>query len=278
MMCTLLPFGVGHEYTSIIEQSLARNCGTTLAVMVNPFRRWFGASRERDGWAAAAEWAQGDGHRFARSRDGSGFVVEPGQGAAGWRLEWGASQRHYIDGPELRLRAEAGPPGDLQMLIATRALMSSLEQQVFEEFTEGKLTRMDDNTPEEMRWLVLYPKVPRAELGVLRERFGALSNLPRAAPLWLDAPLLQQLDASSTWLAADKPLLLVLQRSRLTLRCAQAEEPTPAAMRGALALFGVALAAARRVGAEVMRGTVDAGRPTAWGPPSALPEGDPKPV
>jgi hypothetical protein len=245
--------------------------------MINPFRRWFGASREPDGWAAAADWARSGGHRFARSRDGSGFVVEPGPGGAGWRLEWGASQRHYIDGPELRLRAEAGPPGDLQMLIATRALMSSLEQQVFEEFTEGKLTRMDDNTPEEMRWLVLYPKVPRARLGVLRERFGALSNLPRAAPLWLDAPLLQQLDASSTWLAADTPLVLVLQRSRLTLRCAQTE-PTPAAMRGALGLFGVALAAARRVGAEVMRGAVDAGRPTAWGPPSALPEGDPNPV
>jgi hypothetical protein len=245
--------------------------------MVNPFRRWFGGSQGRGSWAAAAEWAESGGHRFARSRDGSGFVVEPGKGGAGWRLEWGAPQRRYIDGPELRLRAEAGPPGDLQMLIATRPLMSSLEQQVFEEFTESNLTRMDDSTPEEMRWLVLYPKVPRAELGVLRERFGALSNLPRAAPLWLDAPLRQQLDASSTWLAADKPLALVLQRSRLTLRCALAE-PTPAAMRGALGLFGVALAAARRVGAAVMRGAVDAGRPTAWGPPSALPEGDPNAV
>jgi len=242
--------------------------------MHNPFRRWFGTSQERDGWAAASDWALANGHRFARSSDGSGFVIEAGPAGAAWRLEWGASQRHYIHGPELRLRAEVGATGDMQMLIATRALMTLLEQQVYEEFTESNLTRMDDNTPEEMRWLVLYPKVPRAELGGLRERFGALSNLPRAALLWLDASLAQQLDASAAWLAADSPLALVLQRGRLTLRCAQAE-PALAALQGALGLFAAALAAARRVGDELARGTIGAGRPSTWGPPSAMPKVDP---
>jgi hypothetical protein len=175
--------------------------------MINPFRRWFSGSREGDRWIAAADWAEAKGHRFARSRDGSGFVIEPGKASLGWRLEWGAPQRHYFSGPELRVRAEVGATGELQMLVITRDLMALLEQQVFEESTDGTETRMDDDLPEEMRWLVLYTKVPRSELGVLRERFGALSNFPRAALSWLDAPLTQQLETSSVWLAADQALV-----------------------------------------------------------------------
>lgn len=243
--------------------------------MVNPFRRWFGGSRDGKGWSAAAAWAAASGHRFARSRDGSGFVIEPGQGSAGWRLEWGEPQRHYIGERELRLRGEVGATGDLQMLIATRALLTLFEQQVFEDFTESNQTRIDDSTPEEMRWMVLYPKVPRAELGVLRERFGALSNYPRAALLWLEGPLSQQLDDSAAWLAGEQPLALVMQRGRLTLRSALAQPALPV-LQGALALFNGALAAARKVGEALAQGAIDGGRPTAWGPPSAMPEADPR--
>ena len=243
--------------------------------MQNLFMRWFGGPRDAADWGAVADWANAAGHRFTRSRDGSGFIVQPAQAAAGWRVEWGPPQRHYFSSPELRLRGEVGPTGDLQMLIMTRALMTQLEQQVFEEFTESNLTRMDDQTPEEMRWLVLYPKVPRAELGVLRERFGALSNVPRAALHWVGPPLSQQLDASSAWLAVDQPLALVVQRGRLTLRCAQAQ-PELAALQGALGLFGVAQVAARRVGEELARGEIGNDRPSTWGAPSRMPEGDPK--
>ena len=242
--------------------------------MINPFRRWFGGSRDAAEWSAVADWAKARGHRFARSRDGSGFVIEPARGDAGWRLEWGEAQRHYMDGPELRLRAEVGHSGELQMLVITRALMGQLEQQVFEDVTDGNQTRMDDNTPEEMRWLVLYPKVPRAVLGVLRERFGALSNLPRAAPLWLEGPLSQQLDASAAWLPEGKALVMTVQRGRISLRCGLTQPDLPV-LQSALALFEVALAAARRVGEQVASGAVAGGRPTVWGAPSAMPEADP---
>jgi hypothetical protein len=238
--------------------------------MVNPFRRWFGGSRDEQAWAAAADWAESGGHRFARSRDGSGFVIEAGQAPAAWRLEWGTAQRHYFDGPELRLRAEVGDTGDLQMLVIARELMVRLEQQMFEDSTDGTETRMDDDLPEEMRWLVLYPKVPRAALGVLRERFGALSNLPRAAVSWLDGPLVQQLDASVAWLPPQPTFLLVVQRGRLALRCGMAQ-PDVAAMQAALGLFEAALTAARRVGAELAQGSIGDGRPSTWGPPSAMP-------
>lgn len=244
--------------------------------MINPFRRWFGGSRGGDGWPTVAEWARRSGHRFARSNDGSGFVIEGGPADAAWRLEWGAPQRHYFSGPELRLRADVGRTGELQMLVIARALMLALEQQVFEESIDGTETRMDDSLPEEMRWLVLYPKLPRAELGALRERFGALSNMPRAAHAWLDAPLSKQLEGAAAWLPEPLPLLMVVQRGRLTLRCALREPEIPA-LRGALGLFSTALVAARRVSDEIAQGSIGGERPSSWGPPSAMPPADAPP-
>jgi hypothetical protein len=239
--------------------------------MVNPFRRWFGGSREGGGWPELAQWARSNGQRFAPVRDGSGFAIEASDGAA-WRLEWGPPQRHYFSDGELRIRAEVGAIGDLQMLVMSRDLMALLEQQVFDESTDGTETRMDDDLPEEMRWLVLYPKVPRAVLGALRERFGALSNLPRAAGSWLEGPLASQLEATASWLSAKQSLVLVVQRGRLTLRCALAQPELPS-LKAALALFGVALTAARGVGDRIAQGQLGDGRPSTWGPPSALPPG-----
>jgi hypothetical protein len=238
--------------------------------MINPFRRWFGGAREAQSWSAVADWAGASGNRFARTRDGSGFVVEPADAVIGWRLEWGPSQRHYFSGPELRLRAEVGATGDLQMLVITRELMALLEQQVFEESTDGTETRMDDDLPEEMRWLVLYPKLPRAAMGALREAFGALSNVPRAAASWIEGALSQQLESASAWLPEGAALVLVVQRGRLTLRCPLAQ-PELAPIKGALALFGVALSAAQRVGGEVAQGGIGGERPSSWGPPSKMP-------
>lgn len=242
--------------------------------MFKALRRWFGGSRGgADDWAGVADWAKRCDYRYARSIDGSGFVIEGGPAQTAWRLEWGACQRHYFSGAELRVRGEVGRTGELQMLVIARELMRSLEQQVFDESTEGTETRVDDTLPEEMRWLVLYPKLPRTELGSLRDAFGALSNLPRAAQSWLDAALVKQLGAAPDWLPEPLPLVLMMQRGRLTLRCAL-PQPDVVALRAALALFGAALTAARRVGDEIGQGKIGAGRPTAWGPPSALPPAD----
>jgi hypothetical protein len=234
-------------------------------------QRWFGASHgaATDSLADVRAWAQAQGHRWATARDAEGFVVEATQGAA-WRAEWGPSQRGYIDGMELRVRTEIGDAGDLQMLVLTRFLATLLEQEVFEQVTEGNQTRIDDSTPEEMRWLVLYPKVPRAALGDLREHVVALANRPAAAPMWLDGPLAEQLLAAQAWLAPQQALALVVQRGRFVLRLS-ASAPTPVLMQSVIDLAGVAAAAAQRVATEVIRGGVGSERPSSWGAPSAMP-------
>ena len=234
------------------------------------FRRWFGSSRGSSGEAARGvrEWAAAQGHRFATIKGAEGFVVEPAGGA--WRAEWGPSQRDYIDGNELRVRADLGEAGDLQMLAATAPLVRRLEREVFEQFTEGTQTRIDDHTPEEMRWLVLYPKMPRAALGPLRDRFGVLANRPAAATMWLDGDLSRALVASSGWLDEATPLAIVVQRGRIVLRMTLAE-PDPPALQAPIALAAVAIAAARRVGAEVAQGAIGSERPSGWETSSAVP-------
>jgi hypothetical protein len=235
------------------------------------FKRWLGSEQDAaaSGWPEVRRWAENTGHRFAVGRGGEGFVVESLTTGASFRIEWGPSQRNYIDGKELRVRADVGPATDVQMLVATRQLMERLERDVFEQYTEGTETRIDDQTPEEMRWVVLYPQVPGKVLGALRERFGLLSNRPRASTLWLEEGLAGPLAKSMAWHDPTVPMVLVVQRGRFALRLAL-PEPRIAVLDGALSLGLAAAAAARRVAEEVSRGAVNSTRPSTWGTVPAL--------
>lgn len=245
-----------------------------MRTMDNPFRRWFGktppaaAGRAR----AAAAWAASSGCRFALSRDGSGFVIEaPSSPATAFqRIEWGTAQRHYFDGNELRIRGEVHGVRDLQMLVVARSLMVALERAVFEEFTQSNETRIDDQTPEEMRWLVLYPKLPRSAMGRIGETHAALSNLPNAAAVWLEGNLADELTRTSQWLPAPGLLIITVQRQRISLRC-ETGEPDAGLLDSALKLFEVAQAAARRIGEELAAGRIGSEHPSRWGAPSAMP-------
>jgi hypothetical protein len=230
------------------------------------FKRWLNSDQDAaaSGWPEARRWAESAGHRFAVGRGGEGFVVESPAAASSFRIEWGPSQRNYIAGQELRVRAEVAPATDVQMLVATRPLMERLERDVFEQYTEGTETRIDDRTPEEMRWVVLYPQLPAKVLGPLHERFGLLSNRPRASTLWLEEGLAAPLAKSLAWHDPALPLVLVVQRGRFVLRMAL-PEPRIAVLDGALSLGLAAAAAARRVAEDVSRGAGSSARPSTWG-------------
>lgn len=215
--------------------------------MFDGLKRALAQRRAEGRWAPLAGWAASAGHAFKRARDGSGFVVESGVTVLGWRLEWGPSQRPYIAGHELRLRADLKGGGDLQMLVVSRALMERLEREVYEQFTEGLQTRMDGSTPEEMRWLVLFPKPPAYPSRALREAFGVVSNEAEAAEQWIAGPLGARLvEARAAWLERETPLVITAQRGRLTLRTAMAE-PDLVRTRAAVELFEAALRDGRRV-------------------------------
>lgn len=196
-------------------------------------------------WDALASWASQRQFTFrpVRGEEG-GFIIEGRVGALPWRLEWGPSQRPYVEGPELRLRAELGLTGDLQMLVLDRLLQATMEKAVFDQYVEGVQTRIDTQTPPEMRWLVMFPKLTGPELGALRERFAAVSANKSWLLAWLEGGLTTALLAAPV--VTGQPMVLMISRGRMTLRTALAE-PVPADLDAWLQLFVAALREARRV-------------------------------
>lgn len=224
--------------------------------MMESIRRWLGGQRpEPTTWPQQSEWARQRQASLRSAGAGAGFVVEGGTGTAPWRLEWGPSHRSYIQGHELRLRADVGAPRELQALVLTRALADSMEHSVFDQCVEGVQTRIDSRTPPEMRWLVMHPRLSAAELGTLDASYVALSSLKPWLRQWMAGPLARALADAPT--GADRPLVLMIARGRLTLRTT-APDADVTRLKVWHALFECALSEARRVATEY----VEAAAPT----------------
>lgn len=213
--------------------------------MLDGLKRLFsrGATAEGD-WPELADWARSREYNFRPVRgEESGFVAEGRLGAQPWRLEWGPSQRPYIEGAELRIRAELGLPPALQAMVLDRTLQAVMEKAVFEQYVESVQTRIDDQTPPEMRWLVMYPKLGSSELGALRDRFAAVSQARDWLARWIDGALGQALLAAP--LVTGQPMVLMVSRGRLVLRT-QLPEPVPQDLDAWLRLFHSAMRETRR--------------------------------
>ncbi len=164
-----------------------------------------------------AAWAAGRGARMVRTN--KALVVDGALGARAWRLEWGAPQRDYIQGNELRLRMGIGLSHELHMLLLSRPLMDELERRTFENFTSTMQTQIDASTPEEMRWLAMYPKVALAANLDFRHRFAIVSSSPQAAVAWVAGPLAECLSIAARGpLAGSPPFLVMTLRGRIYLR------------------------------------------------------------
>lgn len=244
--------------------------------MLNAIKRWISGTPPGPDWADVAGWAQKQGHGFKRARDDEGFVIDGSFGDRAWRLEWGPPQRAYITGHELRLRIELQLSSGLQMLVMSRPLMEMLEKETFERYTQSNQTLIDVSTPEEMRWLAMFPKasidLPRS----VRAQFGAVASDPSAAAAWVDLPFGQQLAAASLNLLRDAPpFVLMTLRGRVYMRV-QLEEPEPVRISQAVSLFDAATQSALRVASGVNEppGDFPSTSSTAW-QTDILPE-DPK--
>ena len=234
--------------------------------MLESIKRLFARQGFERDLSGVSSWAQRCGHAFKRARGEDGFVIDGVLEGKPWRIEWGPPQRPYIEGHELRLRMELALPSDMQMLVLSRTLMDALERQTFEEFTDNVKTHIGTKTPEEMRWLVMFPKIDLAPLKALRARFGAVASLPAAGLAWLQGPLAHLLeDAAGGLLRDDPPFVLMTLRGRAYLRM-QLASPEPAAVATALALFETAVAQALNAAGGVTdsRVTWDTGASTAW--------------
>ena len=218
--------------------------------MLGSIKRLFSPRPEGHDFSAVQAWAVEQGHGFKRARREDGFVIDGTLGANAWRIEWGPSQRSYIGGHELRLRIELDLRSDTQMLLLSSALMAMLERQTFEEFTDSVQTQIGLKTPEEMRWLVMFPKIELPVGKGLRERFGAVASTPALGLAWIEGPLTSALErAAHGLLKSAPPFVLMTLRGNAYMKV-QLSSPDVQDIAAALALFEVAATEALRASNE----------------------------
>jgi hypothetical protein len=193
---------------------------------------------------ALRAWCAEQGWAWRPVKGDLGFIIEGTSGAQAWRLEWGPSQRSYVLGQELRLRAELGLPEELQGLLLSRSLRDTFEEQVFDELVETVQTRIDTRTPPEMRWLVMYPVLEASDLGALKPQFVAAGSSKPWMQQWLGAEVAENL--APLLLQQATPLVATVHRGRLSLRLGLSS-PQPSALMHWLRCFELLLASAQRV-------------------------------
>ena len=188
-------------------------------------KHWFVVRASAARWRPICDWAEGRNGQFRITKDGRSFLIEQAKAFPGsLRIEWGPSQRAYIQGNELRMRCELRLHGDLQMMVLCRALMDRLESAVFEAYTDTLKTRVDTDTPEEMRWLVMFPKFNQITSKLVRQRFGAVGVNKELLAAWLEGELSAALaQASQDLLTEERPFVLMAMRGNAYLRTSMPE-------------------------------------------------------
>jgi len=236
--------------------------------MLDGIKRWLagGGDSAAQEWEGVAPWAAASKYTF-RGVASEGFVIDGRLGATPWRLEWGPSQRPYISGQELRIRSELGLSPELQLVVMNRRLQEQMEKTVYEQFVEGVQTRIDNQTPPEMRWLVMFAKIASEALAPIQERYVALASQKTWAEQWLAGSLVQAL--KELRVDPSVPVVLMIGRGRLMLRTALADaELRP--LQNWLRVFEIAMREARRVANDSPESISPSTAPSGWSQ-SALP-------
>lgn len=234
--------------------------------MLRKLKRWWSAAAPKPGLQGIDHWAQSKGASYRRVRDHEGFVIDGAHRSVPWRIEWGPSQRPYITGSEVRFMAELGLHRDIQVLVLNRLLMEASETKVYNEYIEGVQTRVDTQTPTEIRWLVMYSKLSASELHNLGVRFGAVSSVKPWLLRWLSGPLSQALLDAARALPEADAFVLSVGRGRLSMRLGL-RAPTGPALDHWLALFQTAMSEAQRMAGEWRDSALPhvSTRPSVWG-------------
>ena len=233
--------------------------------MLGSFKRFMSGSGDMPEGRALVAWAARRKLSLKRVRDVGGIVIEGNLDGRPWRLEWGPSQRHYISGQELRIRADLGLASGLQMLVLNRSLAERLEQDAYNTFTEDTRTQIELSLPEEARWLAMYKRVELESL--LRFRYLALSPELELVRRWVEGGLSNQLlEFAQHGAILDEPIVLMTLRRRLYLRM-QALVADEQVLDQAYALFEVAARRAIEISNDLGHETEPSSDDgTAWAP------------
>ena len=191
--------------------------------MLEAVRRWLTTGGALPNWTDFVAWARDHDWTLKRTMAHDGWAMDHNPAHAGWRIEWGPAQRGFMSSHEFRIRFEVAQLSDVQALVLDRPLLARLDREVYAQFTDNVQTRLDEETPEEMRWLAMHTKLSPNQMGVpLRDRYGAISNDTEWVERWLGGPVADALkrraDAMPIEAVAAEPFLLRLSRGQVVIR------------------------------------------------------------
>jgi hypothetical protein len=121
--------------------------------MLDAVRRWLSVAGSLPGWAEFSRWADANQWTLKRTIAHDGWAMNDNPDHPGWRIEWGPAQRRFMSSHEFRIRFEVAQNSDVQALVLDQPLLARLDREVYAQITDHVQTRLDEETPEEMRWL-----------------------------------------------------------------------------------------------------------------------------
>ena len=191
--------------------------------MLDAVRRWLTWGGALPDWEEFVAWARDNHWTLKRTIAHDGWAMDHNPRHAGWRIEWGPAQRSFMSSHEFRIRFEVAQNSDVQALVLDRPLLARLDHEVYAQFTDNVQTRLDEETPEEMRWLAMHAKLSPNQMGVpLRDRYGAISNDTAWVSHWLAGPIAAALklraDAMPIEAVSAEPFILRLSRGQVVIR------------------------------------------------------------
>ncbi len=191
--------------------------------MLEAVRRWFTWGGALPAWEEFGAWARDHHWTLKRTIAHDGWAMDHNPRHAGWRIEWGPAQRSFMSSHEFRIRFEVALNSDVQALVLDRPLLARLDHEVYAQFTDNVQTRLDEQTPEEMRWLAMHAKLSPNQMGVaLRDRYGAIANDTLWLSHWLQGPVSEALrkraEAMPIEAVSAEPFLLRLARGQVVIR------------------------------------------------------------
>jgi hypothetical protein len=219
--------------------------------MLEAVRRWFRWGDSIPAWAEFSEWARENRWTLKRTMSHDGWVMDHNTQHPDWRIEWGPAQRSFMSSHELRIRLDLPQMPDVQALVLDRPLLARLDREVYQQFTDSVQTRLDEETPEEMRWLAMHAKLSPNQMGAsLRDRYGALGNDPMWLASWLEGPLALALkrraEVTPIEAVSAEPFIVRLARGQMVIRQA-APAPGVQVLQTCIDVAAVAEAALARM-------------------------------
>ena len=207
--------------------------------MLESFKRLLSNPGQGADLAEITAWAGKRGYQYAPMEEG--FAVDGHFEGKPWQLEWAPALRPFIRGHELRMQMQAGIAQDVHMMLMSNPLMQALEKQAYAQFTQNMQTQIDDSSPEEMRWLVMFAKVDLTGLPGVAAHYGAVANSPAKGRLWIEGPLAKLLErATGTLMVGDPPFVMTVSRGRIVMHLELSDVSSPF-LGAAISLFETAV-------------------------------------